>query len=207
MLGMDQTASTQPAPFSEQVYESVVEENPWRKLFYSGTAGVTSATFCAERLSNGAPYQFLRLARTDVTQPPATIGQSSVEMIIASLRPSVAQLAAALGVSRQRVYDWRAGEPMSATSADRVALLIEASRLLHQPVLRDPQILDRKVVGGQSFWLAAADGKNLVELAQGITDFIQRSDRERSALRQSIKQRRSILAGDSALYSESFMPE
>jgi hypothetical protein len=63
MFALDNDIAISPPQLSKNIYvqESRVEENPWRKLFSSGTAGEQTDYYCAERLKSGATYQFLTL--------------------------------------------------------------------------------------------------------------------------------------------------
>lgn len=85
---------------------SLAEENPWRLLFHSGTAGVLSNTFCIDRLKSGASYQFLRLNSSAPLLKIAST-HNDIDALIEMLKPSMSQIAMAFGVTRQWVYAWK----------------------------------------------------------------------------------------------------
>jgi len=181
------------APYVE---ECVVEDNPWRRIFRAGTAGSTTEYYCAERLSAGAPYQFFRLAEKPIRAPASA--EADIETIIRLLKPSMAQLAAAFNVSRQRIYDWRHGDGMASDKQQRMAEMLAAARMLSD---RDPQVPSGKSVSAAKFWSSISSGLNPMDAATAALARLERDESERSALKRSLASRRIVRDKDAPLYS------
>lgn len=200
MLSTYDTAAVQPLPRANYFEASVVVDNPWRKLFSTGTAGCATEYFCAERLDNGAPYQFVRLAGKQHVVDARY--RSDIETLIELMKPSMSQLAACFGVSRQRVYDWRNGEGMSASNVDQMKELLKAVRMLSE---RSPvpitQAGNRKLVNGNTFWVAVASGTKPTDAANNVLTALERDQKERSALNRSLASRKIARPEEPALYS------
>lgn len=196
MLTLDTTPDVQPLPRTTYVDVCVVEDNPWRHLFESGTAGATTTLFCAERLSNGAPYQFLRLENG--AKRSAHSHKQDLDSLITLLRPSIAQVAAAFGVSRQRIYDWRSGAGMSPQNAEQMSALLAAAGLLSaQSAVPLSQLGDKSLGNGRTFWTEIASGTSPVDAAAALLKILERDERERSALRRALAGRKVVKdAGD-----------
>lgn len=200
MLAIDNTANVQPLPRVNYVDVCTVEDNPWRSLFHSGTAGATSDLFCVERLSNGASYQFLRLECRSAQNTSAP--ESDIDTLIALLKPSMSQLASAFGVSRQRVYDWRGGAGMSRENQEQMSALLTAARMLSERH-SSPQarIANRKLSGGKSFWDAIASGMSPQDAATSVLRVIERDENERSALKHSLASRKFVAVKEEPLFA------
>lgn len=189
LTAIDNTVTVQPLPRALYIDTCVVEDNPWRKLFYTGTAGSTTEDFCATRLSQGAPYQFMRIAPK--TNSLAEGSKNDIDAFIALMEPSMSQLAAAFGVSRQRIYDWRKGAGMSSENADRMNALLGVARMLNERASTSlPQVVTRKLKGGKSFWESIASGTDPVEAAEFALSIFEREDREREAIKGSLASRK-----------------
>lgn len=188
LTAIDNTPVAQPLPSASYVNVCVAEDNPWRKLFYSGTAGTTTAYFCTERLNNGAPYQFVKLA-SKIREVPAPL-QNDIETLIALMKPSMSQLAIAFGVSRQRIYDWRNGAGMSPTNVEQMSALLTAARTLSErSSVPLSQVTNRKLSGGMSFWDAISSGMLPTDAAVALLKIIDRDESERNALKRSLASR------------------
>ena len=200
MLILDSAATVQPLPIAPYVDVCVVEDNPWRKLFQSGTAGATTELFCVERLINGAPYQFLRLEGR--AHSNAVVPHNDIDALIALMSPSMSQLAAAFGVSRQRIYDWRNGAGMSPANLDQMRALLTAARMLSQKSsVPLSQIGARKLSNGKSFWTEIASGTHPVDAAASVAKIIERDESERSALRHSLANHKVARLDDTPMFS------
>ena len=200
LSAVDHTATFQPLPSASYVDECVVEENPWRTLFHSGTAGTTTDYFCVERLNSGAPYQFVKLsgkARALVALP-----QNDIEVLISLMKPSMSQLAAAFGVSRQRIYDWRNGAGMSPVNAEQLSALLAGARVLSEGCPGQLcQTANRKLGDGKTYWGAVASGSSPVDVAKNALRIIERDASERNALKRSLASRKFSRSEDPPLFS------
>lgn len=200
MFAVDNTnTNVQPLPSINYFDICVVGDNPWRRLFHTGTAGTTSDRFCAERLSSGATYQFLRL--TGKTIVVIHTPQKDINAIIELMKPSMSQLASAFRVSRQRIYDWRNGEGMSEANAELVRNLLGAARTLSERSSNPDQIANRKVVNGRNFWSSIAAGLSPQEAAEMALKVIEREQDEREAIKRSLASRKVASAKAPSLFS------
>lgn len=199
LIAIDNTSTVQPLPRADYVDICVVEENPWRKVFHAGTAGTATEYFCAERLVNGAPYQFVKLA--DKTHVRASSPQSDIETVIALTKPSMSQLAAAFGVSRQRIYDWRSGAGMSSGNAERMSELLTAVRVISDHSATPGHAASRKTGNGKSFWEAVASGVSPMAAATAAIKILERDEMERQALKRSLASRKVSRNKESPLFS------
>ena len=75
------------------------------------------------------------------------------------LHPAVSDLAAALGVSRQSVYNWLNGEQVAKENAARLQDLAQAADVLaHEGVAVDAALLKRKFANGRTLMQVAQVG-------------------------------------------------
>lgn len=199
MIASIDTATVQPLPRAAYVDQCVVEDNPWRPLFHTGTAGTTTEFFCAERLANGATYQFVKLASGTSASP--SVAHHDLDTIIDLMKPSMSQLAAALGVSRQRIYDWRNGEGMSATNSERMSSLLTAARILSERSSIPSRVANRKLSGGNTFWDALAAGISPSDAAASVVKLLDRDESERSALKRSLARHAAVRVKEPSLFS------
>ena len=168
-----QSAYVQFAPTEAQ--ES---SNPWDSRFKGGTAGETNETYVLSRLKQGAVISFAKTSHTEAATPKA-----DVELIIEQLQPSMSQLGAAFGVSRQRIYDWRAGEGISPENTEQLKRLVAASTRLNRLNL-PPRAGDRQLPGGKTFWESLASGMPPNEAAERLSELLNREQTERGVLQR-----------------------
>lgn len=200
MLTTIDSATIQPLPSVKYFDVCVTEENPWRKIFHTGTAGSATEFFCAERLAHGATYQFIRLARAE--QGIAAHPQNDIETLISLMKPSMSQLATAFRVSRQRIYDWRNGKGMSAANLDQMSALLTAARMLNdRSAVPLSQIASRKLSNGKSFWDAISSGMRPADAAANVLEIIDRDQSERNALKRSLAGRTIARTKEPPLFS------
>jgi predicted transcriptional regulator len=100
------------------------------------------------------------------------------------LHASITDVANALGVSRQTVYSWMAGKPITPENASRLTDLCNAADLfskegiaVHYPLLR------RTVHKGKNLLEIARDGGSAKEAAQSLIEIVRRENRQREALK------------------------
>lgn len=200
LSAIDNTATIQPLPRANYVDVCVVEDNPWRTLFHTGTAGTTTGYFCAERLNNGAPYQFVKLSGK--TRALGSLPQNDIEALISLMKPSMSQLAAAFGVSRQRIYDWRNGAGMSVQNTEQMSALLTAARMLSERSAAPlSHIANRKLSSGKSFWNAIASGVPPIDAATSALKIVERDESERNALKRSLASRKVARTKEPSLFS------
>src|SRR5215469_11996811 len=118
-----------------------------------GTGGAATIDYLKARGSKG--YSFVTYSSD--SESPTTARASSpadnLGYIRTVLRPSVTDLARALGVSRQAIYDWQAGRPIAAENAARITDIARAANLFAIEGLQaTPHMMRRSISNGRNFF-------------------------------------------------------
>jgi DNA-binding transcriptional regulator YiaG len=154
--------------------------NPWTSMFRSGTAGATTEFYVRSRLGQGAVISFPNPSLVEVA---AT--KTDVELLIEQLQPSMTQLAAAFGVTRQTIYDWRAGKGVSQENTEQLKRLVTACTTLNRSSVNlPPRAGDRLLPGGKTFWESVASGVAPNQAAEQLIELLKREQKERVMLGQ-----------------------
>ncbi len=166
---------------------SVRENIGGRVLVYcvAGTFGLLLPAYiqASTATSNWAINQI----EVDGVHSAAVGAASATAQNIAHIRQatkiSVTELARACGVSRQAMYEWIKGGPLSTRNAQRISDLAQAvDVILASGVEASPQTLRRKISGGTSILDAVqADGK-VVDLATQLVGTLVRESEQRNRL-------------------------
>ena len=130
-------------------------------------------------------YPFVRIDSGSQPSPERTTRTPAedLEHIRAFLRPSVADLARALGVSRQAVYDWQAGRPVTADHAARLADIGKAADVLAaEGVSASAQLLRRPIQSGQTLLDFVRNGGSVEQAANVLAGVVRREARQRQRL-------------------------
>jgi transcriptional regulator with XRE-family HTH domain len=156
--------------------------SPWRLSFSHGTAGALDEKYVIARLKQGARFALPGLSQV----VSIASDKDDLELLIEHLQPSMAQLASAFGVSRQAIYDWRAGKRMSVENRQRLTKLSAACARLNK-VLGGfpPRVGERQLPGGQSFWELIASGIPPQDAAERLIILLKRETSERQIMRQA----------------------
>jgi DNA-binding XRE family transcriptional regulator len=151
-----------------------------------GTGGLATAEYYKERGTKGYAFVcFNSGPSTNVTQPCRTPADD-IARIRAILKPAIGDLAQALGVSRQAIYDWQNGKPITAENAARLTDLASAADVFsNEGITGSAQALRRPIVDGKTLFDIARDGGSTEMAARTLVDRIRRelSQRERLAAR------------------------
>lgn len=98
-------------------------------------------------------------------------------------RPSITDLANALGVSRQAVYDWQAGKPIAADNAARLSDLGRAADLFaREGLTATAQLLRRPITSGKNLFQLVRDGGSAEEATHALIDIVKREALQRERL-------------------------
>ena len=139
-----------------------------------------------------------------MTELQSAIG-SDIDKIISLLGPAMPQLAAAFGVSRHCVQEWRNGQNISATDAGQIRTLLTAARIIEEVFPNPPfRATQRKLLDGKSFWDAIANGTSPILAANELLRRLKREDVERMALRNSLPMRKTVRSDEVPLFSEKW---
>jgi transcriptional regulator with XRE-family HTH domain len=107
------------------------------------------------------------------------------------LKPAVIDIAHALGVSRQAVYDWQNGKPISVENADRLADLAHAADVFATEDLTAPaQLLRRPIVSGKTLFDMVRDGGSAEQAAQKLVQMVRRELQQRQMLAERLSNRK-----------------
>lgn len=122
---------------------------------------------------------------------PASMPADDLQLITEVLKPSTTELAALLGVSRQTVYNWRAGEPISLENDAKLKDFAAAAEILEAAGLAGQRrILRRKLAGGNTLFEAAKQGGNAKEAAEQLVAMLAKERQQREKLEKRLSDRK-----------------
>jgi len=156
--------------------------------FMVGTGGVTTAEYLQQRGDRG--YQFVQIPAVAGPNVGVRLPMENLKIIRAAFRPSMSDLASLLGVSRQAVYNWMAGENPSRESADRIEDLAKAADLVAASGLDSPYLLRRKIRGGKTLMEIVRHGGSAHEAARSLIGIVEKEAEQREQLRKTLAGRR-----------------
>ena len=115
--------------------------------------------------------------------------------IRAVLKPAVTDLASTLGVSRQTIYHWLHGEPVSDGHAARLSDLAAATDVLqHSGMTLNAMLLRRTLAGGKTLMQLAQAGNSAELAARQLVGIHQRETAQRARMAQRFAHRRKTPA-------------
>lgn len=117
------------------------------------------------------------------TADPVSASARDISHIREVTKISVSELARVLGVSRQAVHEWIKGGPLSPRNAQLLSELAQVADIfLESGIDVTPQILRRKIGGGQSILESVKQNGKAVELARALVDTLSRESQQRQRL-------------------------
>jgi hypothetical protein len=156
-----------------------------------GTGGSATCSYVVLRGDRGYPFAVYQWPRRIAE---ANVGVTAVEnigRIRAVLIPNMTDLAGLLSVSRQAIYDWRAGEPIAAENSARLNDLAKAADLLEIEGLRGtPQALRRPIRDGKTFLELVKEGAPAESAARALIQIIRTENNQREALSKRLAGRK-----------------
>jgi transcriptional regulator with XRE-family HTH domain len=156
--------------------------------FVVGTGGMSTPSYFQHRKECG--YQFVQVPVAEERQVGIRPPTENLKQIRAVFRPSISDIASLLGVSRQTVYNWMAGERPSAESANRLEDLAKAADLVAAHGLNATAYLfTRKVRDGKTLMDIARDGGSAEEAARGLVSIVQHESAQRDLLKNRLANR------------------
>jgi len=156
-----------------------------------GTGGEATSNYYRKRGAMG-----YRIAHYDVASP---FGQradqptpaENLERILSVLKPTTTELARALKVSRQAIYDWRSGASITAENATRLTDLARAADVFAAEGLTTTHQILRRQIAGRSFFDKVRDGESAEDAARFLLKVARRELEQRRALSERLKGRPS----------------
>lgn len=135
-------------------------------------------------------YAFARFAvspeNNRVEEATPTENLSKVRSV---LNPSVADLARALNVSRQSIYDWQSGGSITPENAKKLNELARAADVFVAEGLTATNQLLRREFGGQSFFDKVRNGGSAEDAARQLVKIARRETEQRQMLDRRLKGR------------------
>ena len=158
-------------------------------VFVAGTGGYSTA-LCfvdGERIASVEP---VKVVATKGENFPVPSHAEDLKLIRDYLKPSVAQLAGALGVERQTIYDWQAGKGVSDERRELILELVSAcSKLAESGIVAGDDILRRKIGNGKSLLQLIAFGTSAADAVAMTKSIVETEQHERRLLAEHLKRR------------------
>ena len=158
--------------------------------FQVGTGGAATIDYFKMRGSKGYAFLAYDPLPEPLTLPAAASAADNLEHIRSVLQPSVTDLAKALGVSRQAIYDWQAGRPVAAENAARIADIARAADLFAREGLQaTAQLMRRPISNGKNLFEIIRDGGSAEAAARALVDIVRRELKQREVLKSRLAKR------------------
>ena len=155
-----------------------------------GTGGQPTADYYRQRGVKGYALASYDPA-PDTPALPIRTPAEDLAHVRATLKPSVTDLASALGVSRQAVYDWNQGKPVAPANAARLADLAKAADVLSvEGLTTTSSVLRRPIIAGKSLFDIVRDGGAAEDAARKLLQIVQREQQQRERLAVRLAARR-----------------
>jgi predicted transcriptional regulator len=124
----------------------------------------------------------------------AIVGPTAVENISrirAVLNPAVTDLASILKVSRQAIYDWQAGKPITAENAAKLSELASAVDLFAvEGLTATSRAMRRPIKNGKNFFELVQEGHPADTVARSLIEIVRSEFLQREALRNRLAARK-----------------
>jgi hypothetical protein len=159
--------------------------------FQVGTGGAVTLDYLKMRGNKG--YALIACDRDRDFSPAVLTAWSAadeLEHIRMVLQPSVTDLAKALGVSRQAIYDWQAGRPIAAGNVPRLKDLATAADLFAREGLHaTPHLMRRPIADGNNIFDIIRSGGSAELAARTLIDIVRHELRQREKLKTRLAER------------------
>jgi transcriptional regulator with XRE-family HTH domain len=156
-----------------------------------GTGGAATLDYVRTKGDKGYQSAWFDLDR-EVHSPHAATASpaKNLERIRSVLRPSVTDLARALGVSRQAIYDWQAGRPIAADNLARLEELSGAADLFAREGLQaTAHVMRRPISNGKNFFEIIRDGGSAERAARSLIEIVRGELEQREKLEARLADR------------------
>lgn len=148
-----------------------------------GTGGAATAQYYIQRGTKGyalGSYEGGFRIEAANTVSKATEDLARIRTV---LKSTVTELANALGVSRQSIYDWQSGQPITAENAAKLADMARATDIFAtEGLTTTSQMLRRPISGGKNFFDMVRDGGSAEAAANMLVQLVRRENEQRKAL-------------------------
>jgi hypothetical protein len=148
-----------------------------------GTGGAQTAEYYKQRGPKGYAFVVYDMAQSTDGTAGIRAPTENLSHIRAVLKPAITDLAHALNVSRQAVYDWQSGKPIAADNAARLADLARAADLFAaEGLTASAQLLRRPIAPGKRLFDIARDGGSAEDAALKLIQIVRRELHQRQLL-------------------------
>ena len=158
-----------------------------------GTGGVATNDSANSRkvINYLVPFEGQGKATSTFNEPPLTPAgvdaEKNLAHIEAILRPSVTELASALCISRQAIYDWKRGNQISPDNSEKLRELAAAADAFAG---QDEQFIHhilRRKIGGHNFFGRVGNGESPINMAKKLLEIAQTELRQREMISAQLK--------------------
>ena len=121
--------------------------------------------------------------------PNGLNAEQNLAHIEAVLKPSVTELASALDVTRQAIYDWKKGNQINPDNSEKLRDLAAAADAF---VGQDEQFIHhilRRKIGGHNFFGRVGNGESPINMAKKLLEIAQTELRQREMISAQLKDR------------------
>ncbi|WP_192983356.1 Cro/Cl family transcriptional regulator [Pseudomonas sp. EggHat1] len=159
-----------------------------------GTGGIATPHYVTTRDDKG--YRLLdikyseRKIHADAQRAKLRSSAENLAFVRNTLKPPVTELASFFGVSRQAIYNWQAGDPISTHNETLLQQLADATTLLHREGLTGSgSLIKRRLPGGKTLLEQMQGGESGESAAKALIAMLQAEARQRSGITHRLKGR------------------
>jgi transcriptional regulator with XRE-family HTH domain len=159
-------------------------------LFTAGLAGllISSGTENSLPLESFPQYGYLQYDQSEEYTRNAYENLLHIREI---LSPSIAELASALGVSRQSIYNWINGEQIAEENSSKLQNIAQAADIISSARgLHKSTILKRKIANGKTFFELVKNGESPQNAADTLVQIHQRESIQRDHIKAQFADRK-----------------
>jgi transcriptional regulator with XRE-family HTH domain len=153
-----------------------------------GTGGTATPDYVTIRGTKGYGFPGTDLDGQVRTPKPDAVSPGEIlAHIRAVLRANVTDLARALRVSRQAIYDWQAGRPMAADNIERLRDVARAADLfVSEGFEATAYLMRRPIAKGQNFFEIVRDGGSAESAARRLIEIARRELSQHEKMRSRL---------------------
>ncbi len=156
-----------------------------------GTGGTATVEYVRKRGNKGYPFFAYELPKGTGDARASRTPAQNLAHIRAVLKPRITDLATAMGVSRQALYDWQAGKAVASEHAARLADLAGAADVFAlEGLTGSSESLHRAVRDGKDFFDLVREGRSANTAARTLIEVVRTELSQREALKNRLKGRK-----------------
>jgi transcriptional regulator with XRE-family HTH domain len=153
--------------------------------FLVGTGGMPTPSYFQSRKECG--YRFVQIVVPDAMNASIRLPIEDLKQIRNVFKPSISDLGNLLGVSRQTIYNWIAGERPSVDSANRLEDLAKAADIIAAHSLNTTAYLfKRRIYEGKSLMDIARNGGSAQDAARNLVRIVEQEAAQRELLKNRL---------------------